>query len=284
MATISSHAFQQMRFATASDSERLRAGPFPDFLIAGPQRTGSTWLHRVLEDHPQIYLSRPKELYYLAVLDQPNHYQHQTTDLSFYLDHFRKESLITQRRAFCREHFSTEYKPVVYAEATASYAAMAEHLVAEAVLLNPNIKVLITIRNPMDRMWSHAKMQLGRTLTGRRLEEVSDREFQEFGDSSYHQRCGFYSEQIATWSRYLQPGHLFVGIFEHVTTRPVEYACDVLRFLGVDDDSRFVARHIRHNPNPTEVAGDVPERFLPQLNRLYAAEMQLLREQYPVPW
>lgn len=37
---------------------------FPDFLLIGPQRTGTTWLHRNLILHPDIYMPPEKELYY----------------------------------------------------------------------------------------------------------------------------------------------------------------------------------------------------------------------------
>ncbi|HIE71114.1 MAG TPA: hypothetical protein EYP98_13585, partial [Planctomycetes bacterium] len=29
---------------------------FPDFLIIGPQRTGTTWLHENLWQHPQVFI------------------------------------------------------------------------------------------------------------------------------------------------------------------------------------------------------------------------------------
>ena len=46
------------------------ARPLPDFLIIGPQRTGTTWLHAHLRFHPQIFLSEPKELYFFSSLEQ----------------------------------------------------------------------------------------------------------------------------------------------------------------------------------------------------------------------
>ena len=33
---------------------------FPDFMIVGPQRTGTSWLYVKLRFHPGIQLSRPK--------------------------------------------------------------------------------------------------------------------------------------------------------------------------------------------------------------------------------
>jgi hypothetical protein len=54
----------RLRFVRARGDEDLSR--FPDFLIIGPQRTGTTWLHAHLRFHPQIFLSEPKELYFFS--------------------------------------------------------------------------------------------------------------------------------------------------------------------------------------------------------------------------
>src|SRR5215210_2387932 len=41
----------------------------PDFLVIGAQRAGTTWLHRVLRQHPKLWLPPVKELHYFDKLD-----------------------------------------------------------------------------------------------------------------------------------------------------------------------------------------------------------------------
>ena len=41
----------------------------PDFLVIGAQRAGTTWLHRVLSEHPALWLTPVKELHYF---DKPH--------------------------------------------------------------------------------------------------------------------------------------------------------------------------------------------------------------------
>ena len=41
----------------------------PDFLVIGAQRAGTTWLHRVLSQHPGLWLPPVKELHYFDKLD-----------------------------------------------------------------------------------------------------------------------------------------------------------------------------------------------------------------------
>ena len=41
----------------------------PDFLVVGAQRAGTTWLHRVLRQHPSLWLPPVKELHYFDRLE-----------------------------------------------------------------------------------------------------------------------------------------------------------------------------------------------------------------------
>jgi len=41
---------------------------FPDFFVLGPPRTGTTWLYENLKQHPEIYMSAPKEVFYFHSL------------------------------------------------------------------------------------------------------------------------------------------------------------------------------------------------------------------------
>lgn len=40
------------------------AGQLPNFLYIGPDKAGSSWLHAVLELHPQVFLTPAKDLYF----------------------------------------------------------------------------------------------------------------------------------------------------------------------------------------------------------------------------
>ena len=55
--------------ASAQLLRKVRKGP--DFLIIGAQRAGTTWLHRVLRQHPSLWLAPVKELHYFDKPDTP---------------------------------------------------------------------------------------------------------------------------------------------------------------------------------------------------------------------
>jgi len=281
------------RFLSDAARKRLRhvrVGPgpvdlsrFPDFLIIGPQRTGTTWIHENLRDHPDILWPREKEIFYFSRLKTPDHPKFVSADLDWYLAQFHDPLwLRAVKTALSFRSSQSLYRPRVRGEATASYAAMDRDVIEEIVALNPRIRAIMMIRNPIDRAWSHAKKDLVRNR-GRRFEDVSEREFEEFFRDPYQLRCAQYAKNYENWSACLAKGHLFVGKFDDVAARPVQLLGDICRFLAVRDDRRYLGRAVDRPVNPT-AAEPIPERYRAMLSRLLAAEIEELERKFEMTW
>jgi hypothetical protein len=161
---------------------------FPDFLIVGPQRTGTTWIHENLRDHPDILWPRVKEVFFFSRLKAADRAKFVSADLDWYLAQFHDPLwLRAVKTALTFRSSRSLYRPRMRGEATASYAAMDPDLIDEVVALNPQIRAIMMIRNPIDRAWSHAKKDLVRNRH-RRFEDVSEREFEEFFRDPYQLR------------------------------------------------------------------------------------------------
>lgn len=264
---------QRLRYCEI-ESDRLTLEHFPDFFIAGPQRTGTTWLHAVLRDHPQVLLSEPKELYFFSRVGDRSHPRFESARLDWYLDHFRDpwpRWLRKQARSLLR--FGRPYRPLVRGEATASYAAMDRERIEEIAALNPNAKVLIMVRDPVERAWSHAKKDLVRNR-GKHSDQVTDQEWQVFFRDPYQIRCARYEENIANWEACLGAPNVFVATFEEVEQSPEALLRRVTRFLGVSDDERYVdPKLLRHVVNPTGRSA-VPDKFRALLETLLTSEIE----------
>lgn len=256
------------------ESDRLTLEHFPDFLIIGPQRTGTTWLHQILRKHPEVLLAEPKELFFFSRLKDRDSPKFQSALLDWYLDHFRDRWprwAYKQARTLAR--FGTLYRPKIRGEATASYAAMDRDLIEEVAALRPDVKVLMMVRNPVERAWSHAKKDLSRNR-GREAGEITDAEWEAFFRDPYQMRCADYERNIANWRECLGAGNVFLGTFEEVQENPAALLERVTRFLGVSDDPRFVDPELlRSQVNPTG-RSEVPERFRASLENLFAAELE----------
>jgi hypothetical protein len=256
---------------------------FPDFLIIGPQRTGTTWLHAHLRFHPEVFLSEPKELYFFSSLKTRNPKRFVSDQLAWYLQFFRDPLWRrAAKSAICLWKHRRLYRPHVRGEATASYAALDPDVIADITALNPALKAILMIRNPIDRAWSHAKKDLIRNRR-RRFEEISEQEFRAFFSDPYQLRCACYAEQCDRWSAHVRPGHLFVGVFDDIATRPEALLLDVMRFLGVAAERRYIDRAVRSPVNPTE-SRTMPAHYRRLLEEILADDLSQLKERFGLVW
>ena len=273
---------QALRHVKVS-SGAVDLGCFPDFLIVGPQRTGTTWLHAHLRYHPQIMLSEPKELYFFSSLKAPESPRFQSADLDWYLRFFHEPLWrVLSRHTISLWRYRELYRPKVRGEATASYAALDGDVIGEITALNPEIRVILMIRDPIERAWSHAKKDLVRNRK-RKFEDVAPEEFERFFADPYQRQCARYGENIDNWSAHLRPGHLLVGLFDDIDTRPEALLLEVMSFLGVTSDERYVSSEVREPVNPTATSR-IPDRYRRYLEELLRDEVADLKERFGLSW
>ena len=113
----------------------------PDFIIAGASKSGTSSIYYYLSRHPQILLSHKKELDF--------YWQHYQRGIDWYLAHFPS---ITDRPDF------------LTGEATPNYLRFPQ--VAERIKDTfPETKIIILLRNPVDRAisWHYHKLNSGLT-------------------------------------------------------------------------------------------------------------------------
>jgi hypothetical protein len=256
---------------------------FPDFFIVGPQRTGTTWLHAHLRFHPQVFLAEPKELFFFSRLTTPEHPGYQSNDLGWYLQFFHDppwrsvaKNLLTLWR------YREPYRPIVRGEATASYAAIDPSIIRDIALLKPHLKVILMIRNPIDRAWSHAKKDLVRKRQ-RKVAEVPPAEFEAFFRDPYQRQCARYVEHYDNWSGVFGAERVFVGHFDDITSRPEALLLDVMQFLGVRRDAKYIGSAVREAVNPTE-SSVIPERYRTYLNDLLGDDMRRTEARFGLSW
>ncbi len=110
-----------------------------DFLIIGGQRCGSTWVSSTLDQHPQIVMGAPKELHYFSrfVLHH---------DLAWYRSHFDVDAGGDDRQL---------------GEATPAYGSLASNAVQAVRDALPDLRLVMIVRNPIDRTWSHLCSRFG---------------------------------------------------------------------------------------------------------------------------
>ena len=257
----------------------LRA--FPDFLIVGPQRTGTTWLHQNLARHPQLLLSEPKETFYFSSIQWPDAHPPElppiSVELEWYLRFFQETpEAVARKRAACRARFGERYRPQARGEASATYAVACQRAVIDEILvLNPEIKAILLVRHPYERAWSHIKKEYHMD-GGRPVDAITAADCERFFADPYRADCSRFSPIVERWQAALRPGHLFVGDFRDIAARPADLLRRLFGFLGVRDRPEYVGEDAGA-PLCVTPREPIPSPLLPLLEALYGDELTRLR-------
>ena len=175
-----------------------------DFFIAGFQKCASTWLHRTLQGHPEVFL--PSE-----------HMVH------FYDMHFERG--LSWYEAF----FDGAASGHIVGDATVTYAR-SEIAMARIARYNPDARVVMILRNPIDRAWSHYWHERKKGKIAFEFEEWESN-YDLFSDWILP---GFYTQHIDRVESLFGKDQLLVIFHDDVASRPSEVLSSVCGFLGVD--------------------------------------------------
>ncbi|QTN38482.1 sulfotransferase [Cryomorphaceae bacterium] len=117
----------------------------------GPPKTATTWVADILRDHPQVYVPIEKELHYF------NPFQHYHRDVP--------NRNAAQPPAWYHAFFKEASPELVWAEFTVSYFEFSG--CAQAIFdYNPEAKIIISLREPVARAFSHFLFLQNRGVIG----------------------------------------------------------------------------------------------------------------------
>jgi hypothetical protein len=287
---------------------------FPQFLGIGAQKAGTTWLHANLSACDQIWLPHLKELHYfdrkfpLAVKQlrtgstprQQAFAKHLTTRmkrLNFrnLIERFavrRRSDIIWEFRYLFGSWNDDWYESLfsnaegrIAGEITPAYSCLPIDGIAHVKTLMPDVKLILLLRDPIERAWSHARMDLMHR-TGRSLHSVSDREFLAHFESLQSRARGDYVGALDRWLLHFQTSQLFIGYYDEIVSSPHALFARILTFLGVSQACNGNTPNLRVHVNPGVEASLAPD-LRAHLARIYVEQLQALANRlgsYPASW
>ena len=181
----------------------------PTFLGIGAQRSGTTWLYENLRQHPEISLALPKEL------------------------HFFDRRFGKGLKAYSRK-FEASKSPV-RGEITPAYSIIPRRTIRFIRYLMPALRIVLLLRNPVARSWSHAVKDLI-AKSNKRLEGLDKSILYEFLHSPPCVARSSYRNIIANWAGVFPREQIFIGVFDDLVAQPEKLLREVLAHLGVASD------------------------------------------------
>lgn len=134
-------------FALLAGQLRIFLRPFissylknPDFVFLGPQKCGTSSLARYLRNHPNVLPARKKEIHFFD--------QNYKKGKTWYKANFPSKPYLSLYSRI------TKREPIIFGDST-SYYFNCPHLPERISNELPSIKLIIMLRNPVKRTYSH---------------------------------------------------------------------------------------------------------------------------------
>ena len=220
---------------------------FPDFMIVGGAKCGTTALHEWLRTHPEIHMPA-RELNFYSMLGQ-----------SEVATKAWEKSLIPNIESYSAELEKgvpiERDRPRAIGEKSVSYLydEWVDDTIRNIRQLHPaweGLKIIILLRDPVERTYSHYLATLADGLETLSFSSAIDawqsrRErqlpawFDYLGLSRYSKSVGAYLRNFR---------HVKILFFEQLRNEPASVVADLYRFLDVD--SAWHPPNLGSNPNP----------------------------------
>ena len=172
-----------------------------DFFIVGAPKAGTTSLYHYLNEHPQVEMSSQKEPDYFsdkAIHEQKMYYAKNRVNT---LDKY--EALFLQKES------------MVYGEGSVSYLFY-DNVAEDIKKYNPNAKIIIMLRNPIERAFSHYLMDY-------RLGLISDNFENIIAKKSKHKNAHLFYQQYIEVSKYANQIQRYLDFFEKENILFIDY-------------------------------------------------------------
>lgn len=288
-------------------------GGVPHFLCIGPTKTGTSWLYTVLREHPEVFLTPQKEIRYfcendifptysLRKLFSNSHWYYPYIRrtirgrLRYYgkilprLDRTAFRNIIWDLRFFLLPHSDAWYVSLfrgsggkVCGDISPQYYNVSPRRVRQIKERFPWLKILVFVRDPVERVWSEAKMNILRQAGKTNVEDMPEERFFRFAENQQRQFPD-YGSMIEKWRNHF-PQSLHVGFYDMLKEDPCSFFSEVCNFIGVETESlpRRLFKRMDAKVN-VGIAADIPEKFAAHLGRQYRDSIAKLSDQYkPYP-
>lgn len=176
----------------------------PTFIGIGAQKCASTWLYRILADHPQVAMSAGKELDFFSY--------HWSRGEAWYLAQFPPRADALACGEISPSYFSDPVVP------------------SRLQQWQPDLKLILSLRDPLERAISQHHHRV-------RVEQLQGRarRFEEgLASSPDYLDQGRYATHLQRWLAYFPRHQILILLMEEVRSDPLAVAQRLYRFVGVD--------------------------------------------------
>ncbi|NND94109.1 MAG: sulfotransferase [Flavobacteriales bacterium] len=223
-----------------------------DFFVIGVVKGGTTSLYDYLNQHPELYLPPIKEINHFARtdIDESKFLPEYATDVSIDLERYFKNGMpemVHIAHINDPNDYKKLYSPAQAGQKTGdiSNSYMICPSAASAIHAhNPSAKIIVILRNPINRAWSQYLMNLRESKTETKdfieeLENDSRAVNQGWGVNHQYLELGNYSKQLKLYYDLFSAEQILPIIFEEYVKQPTIALRKICQFIGVSPEFEF---------------------------------------------
>lgn len=227
------------------------------FLSVGAMKAGTTWLYEQLKDHPDIHFTPEKEIHYFAnkigIENQLSHLNRMLKlkdilgktangnpkfiaqnieDICWYSEYARPNNISND---WYESLFRFNSGKKFCADFSNLYCQMGPEGWENVRKTAKDIKVIYTLRDPLERLWSHYKFHMKWV---NREDEALDAGFENFKHllgQHFFWINAEYAQNYELLKSSLNNDELMLLYFEDFRERPEEMLAKVQRFLDIEE-------------------------------------------------
>lgn len=194
----------------------------PNFFIIGTVRGGTTWLHRQLSAHPQVFMCEPKEPHYYSGVSQrcgSRHVPHILTTDGY------------------RHLFQQAGDHLAIGDASTSY--LWSDRAAERIHRDvPSAQIIAVLRDPVDRAFSHYLKDVREGVQRRpfyeALLEDSKIKVRSWEHCRLYVDLGYYCQSLKRYLDVFGSERVMILSFNQIRRSPEDIGARIAAFLGID--------------------------------------------------
>lgn len=232
---------------------RLASASGPDFLCVGMFKAGTQWLYDQLQSHPDFWMPPLKEMHYLnrdgdigrnarKILEGARSTSRPGSTRRSGIADPRDRDFLEEMAGHCGAPLDLGKYGALFrhkggllsGDITPPYGELDETVVAQVARCFPDAKILLLLRDPITRAWSHISQWHRRgEFNARTL--LSPERFRAFLEHSAKlQKFSSATRVAERWQAHVGEGRFRYFFLEDIAQRPQEARHDILIALGAD--------------------------------------------------
>ncbi len=274
----------------------------PNFLGIGAPKTGTSWLYKNLQAHPQVYMPLVKEISYfdqvhlkekwlkkarMNILASKLQMKINGANISddelallaklTFVDATQTKNINDLDNWYLSFFQDADINSTAIGEISTGYCALPEEGVRQIKNLLDDIKIIYILRNPIKRMWSNILMNKRQDISQGKTIEVQ--EWIELAKRRGNRSRANYKETITIYEQYFDINNILYLFYDEIVLNPLKLLEKVCNFLSIDYDIKYFEETASRvfNKNPEM---DIPIDVYTFLVDKYKYQEKYIRERF----